>query len=211
MLNKVKTALPYTPPPPSSSYWKCWKHLDFPDVRLFSCHPSLSGLPPPEKKHPCRGEQAPPTGLCWGPLSDKRKIHPIYFFKKLHVSLIILKRWKALSFQRSHLRLWIRRSQFYFEHGHWWALWIWINHLISLAPNLLLHKMRDNKYLTIGLESVLLKVKKQNLHRVSDMRKEGWPRNHQRSSTANIIHDLQGWPQKTRMNFRYSLATLPAS
>lgn len=136
---------------------------------------------------------------------------PHLLFKKLHVSYIILKRWEALSFQRTHLRLQIRRSQFYFKHGHWCALWIWINHVISLAPNLLLHKMRNSKYLTTGLESVLLKVKKQNLHRVSEMRKEGWPRNHQRSSTANIIDNPQGQPQKTRVDFRYSLAALPAS
>lgn len=71
--------------------------------------------------------------------------------------------------------------------------------------------MRNNKYLTIGLESVSLEVKKQNLHRVSEMRKEVWPRNHQRSSTANIIHNPQGQPEKTRVNFSYSLATLPAS
>lgn len=68
-------------------------------------------------------------------ISDRAgKSTPSTLFK-VQVPFIILKRGRHCHFKgRASLRLGIRRSQFYLQHCHGWALWIWINHLISLTP-----------------------------------------------------------------------------
>lgn len=122
--------LPAPPPQPlklpKNVFHVCCTHF-----MMCSCCPSLnSQLTAPEsrevKLNLSNWEPAVRTHIS----NARQENPPPATFLKLQVPFVILKRWKALSFPGECLGSGIR-SQFYFQHCHWQAVWIWTSRLIS--------------------------------------------------------------------------------